>query len=75
MLRQLVSKVQDVDLISPLAHIAEEAFNGVRGLNVSVHGLASTRKMSRGVLRDVSELRPREATKRVEHFCPHSSGC
>ncbi len=56
MLRQLVSKVQDVDLISPLAHIAEEAFNGVRGLNVSVHGLASTRKMSRGVLRPPSGL-------------------
>jgi hypothetical protein len=38
MLRQLVSKVQDVDLNSPLAHEAPEAFNGIGGLNVSLHG-------------------------------------
>ncbi|SRR5258708_17993212 len=28
-----------VDLIGPLAHIAKEAFNGVRGANVAVHHL------------------------------------
>ena len=38
MLRQLVSKVQDVDLIGALAHEAPQTFNGVRGLNVPVHG-------------------------------------
>jgi hypothetical protein len=36
---------EDVDLISPLVHIAEEAFNGVRGLNVSVHGLRYHRSL------------------------------
>ena len=37
--KQLVSKVQDVDLISPLPHIAKETFNGVSRLNVPVHRL------------------------------------
>ena len=35
--KQLVSKVQDVDLISPLPHEAPETFNGVSRLNVPVH--------------------------------------
>jgi len=30
---------EDVDLISPLPHIAEQTLNGVGGLNVSVHPL------------------------------------
>ncbi len=30
---------EDVDLISPLPHIAEETFNGIGGLNVAVHRL------------------------------------
>src|SRR6266699_2353220 len=39
MVRQLVSKVQHIDLIGALAHIAEETFNGIGGLNVAVHRL------------------------------------
>lgn len=30
---------EDVDLISPLPHIAQETFNGIGGLNVSMHRL------------------------------------
>ena len=30
---------KDIDLIGALAHITKETFNGVRGSNVSVHGL------------------------------------
>jgi hypothetical protein len=30
---------EDIDLIGALAHITKEAFNGVRGANVPVHGL------------------------------------
>ena len=30
---------EDVDLISPLPHIAEETFNGISGLNVAMHRL------------------------------------
>ena len=30
---------EDVDLISTLAHITEQAFNGIGGLNVPVHAL------------------------------------
>ncbi len=37
--RQLVSKVQHVDLISALPHEAPETFNGVGRLNVPVHDL------------------------------------
>jgi hypothetical protein len=47
MLRQLVSKVQDVDLNSPLAHEAPEAFNGIGGLNVSVHGAGNWENVKR----------------------------
>ncbi len=39
MLRQLVSKVQHIDLAGALAHEALEAFNGIGGLNVPVHRL------------------------------------
>src|SRR5205085_930448 len=49
---------EDVDLISPLAHEAPEAFNGVRALNVSVPGLASTRKTECGCSSSSSRLRP-----------------
>nr|HET6905179.1 hypothetical protein [Ktedonobacteraceae bacterium] len=37
-MRQLVSKVQDINLIGALSHIAKETFNGIGALNVSVHG-------------------------------------
>jgi hypothetical protein len=37
--RQLVSKVQHIDLIGALPHIAEETLNRIGGLNVSVHAL------------------------------------
>ena len=37
--RQLVSKVQDVDLIGALANIAEQTLDGIGCLNVSVHVL------------------------------------
>lgn len=30
---------EDIDLISALAHIAEQAFNGIGGLNVAMHRL------------------------------------
>jgi len=30
---------KDVDLISPLSHIAEQTFNGIGALNVAVHRL------------------------------------
>ena len=30
---------EDVDLIGTLAHITEQAFNGIGGLNVPVHAL------------------------------------
>ena len=42
--RQLVSKVQDVDLICALAHEAPEAFNGVGRLNMPVHGSRKSRE-------------------------------
>jgi hypothetical protein len=35
--RQLVSKVQDVDLIGALPHEASETLNGIGGLSVAVH--------------------------------------
>ena len=38
MLRQLVSKVQDVDLTGALAHEAPQTFDRIGGLNVSMQG-------------------------------------
>src|SRR6266699_3617181 len=35
---------EDIDLISALAHIAEQAFNGIGGLNVAVHRLRKSIK-------------------------------
>ncbi len=49
--RQLVSKVQDVDLIGALANEAPQTLDGIGCLNVSVHVLASTHKRSTGALR------------------------
>jgi len=37
--RQLVLWGKDVNLIGPLPHVAEEAFDGIGGLNMSVHDL------------------------------------
>ena len=37
--RQLVSKVQHINLIGALPNIAEETFDGIGGLNMSVHRL------------------------------------
>ena len=37
--RQLVSKVQHINLIGALPHVAEEAFDSIGGLNMSVHAL------------------------------------
>jgi hypothetical protein len=42
---------EDLDLISPLAHIAEKTLNRIGGLNVAVHGLASRHKTSRDAFR------------------------
>ena len=39
MVRQLVSKVQDINLIGALPHIAEQAFNSIGGLNMAMHRL------------------------------------
>jgi hypothetical protein len=39
MVRQLVSKVQDVNLVGALAHIAEKTFDRIGRLNGSVHVL------------------------------------
>ena len=36
MVRQLVSKVQDVELIGALSHEAPKVFDGIGGLNMSV---------------------------------------
>jgi hypothetical protein len=38
---------EHVDLISPLSHIAEEAFDGIGGLNVSMHRLRKRKKRER----------------------------
>ncbi len=38
MARQLVSKVQDIYLISALSHIAEETFDRIRALNIPMDG-------------------------------------
>jgi hypothetical protein len=37
MVRQLVSKVQDINLIGTLPHVAEEAFDRIGRLDMSVH--------------------------------------
>jgi len=39
MVRQLVSKVQHIDLIGALPHIAKKTLKGIRGLNVPMHAL------------------------------------
>jgi hypothetical protein len=44
-------RCEDIYLIGALPHIAEEAFDRIGRLNVSVHALASTRKTSTDALR------------------------
>jgi hypothetical protein len=50
MVRQLVSKVQHIDLIGALPHIAKKTLKGISGLNVPMHALASRHKTSTGAL-------------------------
>src|SRR5258708_28972006 len=38
MVRQLISKVQGINLIGALSNIAEKAFNGIGRLNMTIHG-------------------------------------
>ena len=48
---------EDIDLIGALAHIAEQAFNGIRGLNVPVQTLRKGIKRQEGlfVLRQAAQ--------------------
>ena len=47
MVRQLVSKVQDVNLIGALSHIAKQTFKGIGGPNMPVHALRKLVKRER----------------------------
>ena len=49
---------EHIDLIGALPHIAKKTLNGIRGLNVPVHALASRHKTSTGALHPRSGCAP-----------------